>query len=436
MNNTLKYAALAVFVGATGVAQADPAETKGGIKVKTEDGRFEATIGGRIQFDAYAFDQDKDAGIGANQATKIGTGQAQGQNRGGTGFRRAYLTLTGKAYGWDYKFENDFTATTANGGAFREMWIGTKVGPGKLIIGQHKPFRGMEELTSSNEITLMERPVTSASGIYGGNRQFLTGLFYKGNSDTFGYGAHISSLSGGTGNFTEGNSYGARAYWFPMSGDGETIHAGLAYSTDREDVTNGTASSAAVSYSYAGRRGLSMGFGNAGSRLASGFGKQNTLHAELGASFGSFTAQAEYATAELENSFGASAATAMDSDVDAYYLQGSYFVTGEKKVYKKDRGAFGSPKPINDFGAVELVARYEVIENKDESGTNAICSLPGTTAANATFSKCELNQITLGANWYVNPNVRFMLNYYLAEADVGTGKDEPEALSLRAQFGF
>ena len=415
MSNTLKVAALAVLAVAASNVYADPVETKGGIKVKTEDGRFEANVNGRIQFDYYSFSEDTGAVFGSNALT----------NRGGAAFRRTYLTLAGKAYGWEYKFENDFTASNNTGGSFREMWIATKVGPGKLIIGQHKPFRGMEELASSNEITLIERPNTTATGIYAG-RQFLTGLFYKGNTDSFGYGINAATLQNGT-NSTEGHSFGARAYWFPLAEDGSTVHLGLAYSSDREDATlaaNGASLAAAPTFVYGGRRGASLGLGNAGSirnlpaGTQNGNGTQNTIHGEVAASFGSFTAQGEYAMATLEDALGSTAAP-RDLDVTAYYVQAGYFITGEKKVYKKDRGAFGSPKPINDFGAVEAVVRYEASEN--DAGTADV----------------KGSQITVGANWYVNPNVRFMLNYYLGEAENAAGaKDEPEAITLRAQMSF
>lgn len=444
MSNTLKVAALAVLALAASNVYADPAETKGGIKVKTEDGRFEATVGGRIQFDYYFFSEDEGARAATNAtgstSAPFGSGvAANGANKGGAAFRRTYLTLTGKAYGWDYKFENDFTASSNTGGSFREMWIGTKVGPGKLIIGQHKPFRGMEELTSSNEITFMERPNTTATGIYNG-RQFLTGLFYKGNTETYGYGIHATSLNNGT-NQTEGHSIGGRAYWFPLSEDGRTVHVGLAYNSDREDAGSAAASPVFI---YGGRGArIPLTLGNAGSSLASGIGTQSTIHGELAGSFGSFFAQAEYAVSTVENAYDiAGGAQDQDGEVTAYYVQAGYFITGEKKVYKKDRGAFGAPKPNNAYGAVEAVVRYESSEYDDTVAGQA----RGCAAANAPtpgyfFRQCEASQLTVGANWYVNPNVRFMLNYYLAEADIGSsgnvsGKDEPEAISLRAQFGF
>lgn len=447
MNNFLKFGALAVFVGAgMGVAQADTAETKGGIKIKTDDGRFEANINGRIHFDAYTFSEDEDAGFGSSALS----------NRGGTAFRREYLTLTGKLYGWKYKFEHDFSAeggsvacsaitvpegggtvtpscTVSNTGASgnREMWVSTTLGPGEITIGQFKPYRGMEELTSSNELTLAERPVTSASGIYNG-RQFLMGVGYKGIvADQLGYGVDVMQL-GAANTTSEGMSYGGRAYWFPMSADGRALHVALSYHVDSED--SGSAS-ASPGFTYGGRRGASLSFGNAGAGTGDGFAAQNTAAIELAGAFGPVTLQGEYAQATLEDI--TSGGTTEDSDVNAYYVQGSWFVTGEKKPYKKDRGAFGTPKPTGSYGAWELVVRYEFMENADESSTNSICSATGVSGA-AAASKCEVSQISGGVNWYVNPNVRFLLNYYAATADLGgtEGKDKPDAVTLRTQLSF
>ena len=48
MRNTItKGAVAAALIGLAQPALADSAETKGGIKIKTDDGRFEASIRGR-----------------------------------------------------------------------------------------------------------------------------------------------------------------------------------------------------------------------------------------------------------------------------------------------------------------------------------------------------------------------------------------------------
>jgi phosphate-selective porin OprO/OprP len=55
----------------------------------------------------------------------------------------------------------------------------------------------------------------------------------------------------------------------------------------------------------------------------------------------------------------------------------------------------------------------------------------------ATSDKCEGSAITAGLNWYANPNVRFMFNYVMGQADAGiAGKDKPNAYVLRTQISF
>ena len=468
MKNLFKKTSLALALAvAPALALADTAETKGGLKIKTDDGRFEMAIGGRIHYDGYVFEEDDGSAFGSTSLL----------SQGGFAFRRTYLTLTGKAYGWKYKFENDFAAMGGTAGAqtitctavdvdanndgvvdapaanignvattctaasssvsnvgssgFRELWVSTNLGPGEIILGQFKPFRGMEELTSSNEITMIERPWTSATGVYNG-RQFLMGAGYKGNlADSLLYSAHLMSL-GAANTTTEGYSYGSRLAFYPMSGDGSTVHLGLSYSKDKEQNQGGTSASISAAAPYAGRRGPSLSLGSVGNTTDAA---QTTMAAEAAVAFGPMTLQAEYAQSELENSIGT-----MESDVIAYYFQASFFLTGETTTYKKDRGAFGKPKPLGEYGAWELTARYDFAENKDESAANNVCSISGGTATgggNGGELKCEATTITAGINWYVNPNVRFMLNYYMGEADVGVGPaDKPKAATLRTQFSF
>jgi phosphate-selective porin OprO/OprP len=430
VRNTIARSILAAAtLGLALPALADQAETKGGITVKTDDGRFEAKVGGRIHFDTYLFSEDDSP---STPAFGSETGNSQ---RGGFAFRRTYLTLTGKLYGWKYKFENDFAAG-ASPGSYREMWVSTELGPTELMIGQFKPFRGMEELTSSNEITMIERPWTSATGIYAG-RQFLMGLGYKGVlADMMGFGVHAMGL-GAANTTTEGTSLGARLYFFPLADAGSVLHFGLSASQDNADAGSATPTASAP---YVGRRGPTQTFGTAGLRdLQAGSTDvaetQQTIAGEIGAGFGPAAIQFEYAQAALDatHDAGGVAGQAADSDVTAAYLQVGVFVTGEQVVYDKARGAF--KKPNGAAGAWEITARYDMAENGDQDALNDPCG--DGTGLGGAFDACEATTITVGTNWYVNPNVRFMLNYYMGEADHGTaGTDEAEALTIRTQLSF
>ncbi len=391
MHNLFKYAALAVFAGASAVAHADTAESRGGITVKSDDGRFEAKIGGRIHFDTYIPVDDDDVGDLTGQ----------------TNFRRTRLILDGKAYGWAYKFECDFTGTGT--GCFREMWLGSTLGPVNFRIGQAKPYRGMEELTSSNEILFMERPFATASGIYSGN-QYAQGVFLDSHGANWTWAVSGYSLRNEEAPPTEGVGAAARVTFAPVLNDETVLHLGLSASTDRPQGEQRDGSGNPTGISVRDASGRAFGRISGGTRIARTSDERTGLGGELAFRTGPFYAQGEYAKVDYKSD------TAGDESVDAYYLQASWLLTGETKPYDVKKGVFKSPKPKAASGAWELKARYDVME--------------GETAPNDKIS----NWI-VGMNWFVNPNVRFMLEYLSGKIEQ-TKDTETQILQLRSQFNF
>ena len=361
-------------------------ETKGGIKITSADKNFEASLGGRIHFDAYGFDRD----VAATTDT--------------TEFRRARLTLSGKAYGWEYKVENDFAAGS-NLDGIRDLYIARNMLGGKVTIGHFKPYRSMEELTSSNEILLMERPSTSATGIYSG-RQFQQGVGYLRAGGNYTFGVSAFNMRSAPTARTEGVGISGRATWAPIDTGTTTFHLGGSYS--HENLNKGTPNVSAVS-NYAGRRGPSQTMATTTAAVGANDSQVDTFGLEAAFRNGPFFVQSEYARASFGQANGSS------QDVDAFYVQGSFMLNGGVKAYKGATGVFGSPVVPADKGLWELVARYDVMENKDLLDTKTTSAL-------------------LGVNYYVNPNLRFMLNWTQGKNDK-TG-DEPSQIALRTQFAF
>lgn len=357
-------------------------ETKGGIKVTSADGKFEAQLGGRIHFDAYAFDRD----IAATTGT--------------TEFRRARLTLKGKALGWDYVMEQDFAAGS-NLDGLRDLYIARNALGGKFTIGHFKPYRSMEELTSSNELLMMERPFASATGLFNG-RQFQQGVGYQRSTDNYTAGISVFNLRSAAGVRNEGMGVAGRFTWAPINRDNATLHLGAWFSN--ENLNNGSAATTAVA-NYAGRRGPSLTIAS----LAPTRGKSISAYAvEAAGSFGPAFFQSEYVQSTFEQP------TTADQDVTTWYVQGSWILNGGHKPYKPATGFFGSPK-VGENGLWELTARYDTIENEDIRNRQA-------------------NSWLFGVNYYVNPNLRFMLNYTKGENEVNG--DETGQYALRTQFSF
>ena len=92
---------------------------------------------------------------------------------------------------------------------------------------------------------------------------------------------------------------------------------------------------------------------------------------------------------------------------DAYYIEGSYFLIGKGKKYKFKESILGKIKPNID-GAVELALRHSYINLTDTS--NDKDEVGGTQS-----------DYTMGVNWYVSKELKFMLNYIISEP-TGTEK--------------
>lgn len=97
-------------------------------------------------------------------------------------------------------------------------------------------------------------------------------------------------------------------------------------------------------------------------------------------------------------------------EMDGFYVQAAYTLTGEARGYKAGSGAFAAIKPKNEGGAWEVVARYE----------DAEVEIPGRRLS------ADLERMVLGVNWYVNKNVKFMLNYVDSEVD---GCSDPQTFT-------
>lgn len=430
MNKLLQYGAAALFLGASAanVAHADAATTSGGLKIKTDDGKFEFGIGGRIQLDAVIFDEGKIEELPAG---------TKNETTSGVYVRRSYLTLTGKLYDWKFKFENDFTAGQSPN-SIREMWVSHQVFGGDLIIGQHKPFRSIEELISSNEILLMERPFLTNSLLAGGNRQFQPGIFYK-YPITTDFGYFLAQASAYDAQHPLGNAAGQgfgtseRLTWLAYDANDIKLHLGAWGGVD-DFGKGGNETAKANDVAYAGRDSSTQVVGPS-QQIGGLSGSAETFWGvELAGTVGPVFLQSEYGQTRWEDTPVQADGRTIDR-INSFNVQGSVFLTGEKKIYRKDRGTFGNPKVNSPLGAVELVARYDKVVNEDRSAGDGVCNSKYPVAApSRTGEGCYVQQYTVGANYYVNPAVRIMFNYIRGDNNV-TG-DNTSSYNARVQLAF
>lgn len=130
--------------------------------------------------------------------------------------------------------------------------------------------------------------------------------------------------------------------------------------------------------------------------------------------FGRFSVLGEYVHWNRALTNGA---TNITEQIDAYYVNTSYFLTGER--YTGD-GLLGytTIEPLHSYGAWELVAQFAQLELGNDSLTPGFAE-PGQDAT-------RLQQLMAGVNWWPNRYVRISFDYVNAwtnrAVDVGGGQ--------------
>lgn len=340
------------------------------------------SLGGRMHFDAYAFDQDQVAVTG------------------GAELRRMRFQIDAEFGDWAFEFQHDL----APGGSLeglRDLHLTRKFGDWSLRFGHLKPARVMDELTSSNNLMLMERTPVSATGLFSG-RQFQQGLHLAHGGASHSLAATIFNTRSAGGPRNEGLGLALRGTVVPWQNDAGVLHLGGWYS--REDSAEGTPLFSAVS-NYGGRRGPQRILA---STVAGPLGGVDAAGVELAGHQGRWRFQGEWAYADYLTAVG------VDQRVQAGYLQAGVLLGDGVHRYKAAEGIYAGPKPGGDpLGLWELSARVDRIYR--ENGP-------------------DYRSQILGVTWYAMPGLRFMLNYTRGE-DVLTG-DRPKQLALRAQYAF
>lgn len=358
-----------------------------GLRLDSLNEDIRIKIGGRLQADAgniWANDNLLDAFTG------IAGGEAQ--------LRRLRVSLLADFYERvEVKLEVDFSDRPI----LTDGYIELKKIPyvGHFRVGHSKEPFSLEELTSSNNITFMERSLP-------------TDVFSPGRN--IGFELHNTELHeritwalGGfwdTGAIDDSNSFkdaiaNASGYnvtaratglpWFEDNGQ-KLLHLGLGYSHKSRTTDNFGLATGPESNLIEDRLVDTGKFPADDADL---------IDSELAFVQGPFSLQGEI--------FQAFTAGAEDHLFWGYYVYLSYFLTGECRPYDKSQGIFSTLKPRSDFkfsngqwGAWELALRHSYVDLNDGD-------VEGGKESN----------FTAGLNWYLNPNVRLMLNYIHARID-------------------
>lgn len=379
-----------------------------GLGFASEDGRFEIEFGGRIMLDwaTISADDEFEEDIQAAEEDPL-----EGD---GFEFRRARLFVEGTIYDTIiFKAQYDFAGGDPE---FKDVYMGLTGVPavGTVVVGHFKEPYSLEEQTSSKYITFMQRSLPVNAFSPGRN----TGLMMTGSAledrMTWAVGAFYDTDDFGNSfnDYTDINVSG-RVTGTPLYADEgrQAIHLGLSYSHQFRDEEEST-----VRYRVRPSAHITDArLANTGSMSAEDV---DIVNAEAAAVFGPFSVQSEYIQAFV------SSEEANDPSFSGYYVYGSFFLTGESRVYKPGSGSFSRVTPNSYFhpteggtGAWELALRYASLDLNDEA-----------------IEGGELSDITFGVNWYLNPNMRVMFNYVYADLEDRADVTDDSANVFQARF--
>jgi phosphate-selective porin OprO/OprP len=411
------------------------------LSLESADGQYSTALTGRVHFDSgsYSFKPD---------STVVGTQHlASGVNA-----RRARIGVSGKtAGGWTYQFVydagNSQDATAAGIQVAQISYAGFK---GVLIDlpGYSEPPYPLDTAVSSNDIMFLERaaPVNIATSLGAGDFRANTGVRLFG--DRYWVGAYLTGPAYGDSHTNVQERFGAfqRASAQVLTGSNYSLHLGASVFELLKAPNTGPGTASTVTLSDRPELRIDptalLSTGSLGN-VAHPISSAKVYGAELAGGWNSWYVQSEYFHYNIDRSgLGSNA-------FDGAYGQVSWTLTGEHRKYTPTTGSYSAITPAHPFsanggmGAWELAARYSYTNLTDGFvAGQALASQP--LAVNGG----KLTNVTLGVNWYVNTNLRFMLNYVHSELDkanstavTGAALGVPvgyklDGIALRSQFAW
>jgi phosphate-selective porin OprO/OprP len=372
-------------------------------------------------------------------------------------FRRARFGVEGAiARDFNYRLLIELGGSATESTKINDAWIAyTGFAPFTLQLGAFAPPANMDDSTSAEDLAFLERAASAemARSLAGADGRI--GLGVKASGERY-----MSALTFTTRTANDAEVFDTqlaavgRAGFLVATSDDYNVHLGANGTYVFQFADQGPGTSPRYPVRLRERPEMRVD----GTRLID-IGSIDADHAsiygvEFGGNWKNFYAQGEHFWYDIARR----GSTLDDPDFAGYYLQGSWIFTGERRRYNPATGTFQNPRPAHPFsgdgglGAFELAARYSRLNLNFEEG------IEGTAAAAGSIRGGDQSVVTLGINWYPNPNVKVMLDYLLIDVDRlnPAGVDNPlpfgpapntppigvqigqdlDVIALRSQFSF
>ena len=402
-----------------------------GFALKSTDGAFQLKLRGLLHADGRYFLEDED---NTNGDTYL--------------LRRARPILEGTVFKiFDFRFMPDF----GNGRTvIQDAYADARLLPWfQLKGGKFKTPFGIERLQSASAIRFVERALPNNLVP---NRDIGVELHGELGQGLFGYSlAWLNGVSDGRSSEDFGDvdnnidkDLAARIFVHPfqqsdfVSLQGLGLGVGLSY----VDARGSTSSTNLPSYRTSGQQTFfsyrTSTDNPAGNTFADG--ERLRLSPQGYYYYGPWGLLAEYVSVsqDVDRAVGA---TIREGDLhhDAWQFAGSYVLTGEESTYKDVKPARPFSIENGQWGAFEIKARYSELDLDEDSFAGGADSF-----ADPTRAAKQAAAWAVGFNWYLNQNVKFVVDYEHTVFDGGGGgtansprdREDENVILSRVQLAF
>jgi phosphate-selective porin OprO/OprP len=423
---------------------------KGAPELSSADGKFKFKVRGRVMVDYNGIDQDE-------RITREGDISA-------VELRRARLGVEGVVYyDWKYKFEIEFAGDEVEIKdaylAYANWW--DAIDTSEIRIGNQYVYTSLEQITSSRFITFLERAAFTDPGFLPSveaDRQIGAAIVVGDEHwslQTGAYGASVGPANDvpGQEDFdTDKLALSVRGTVAPINrevnGVHQVLHLGASFrhreagelrdcsppgdfDENGDDDGSGSfcANSDPVSALFQYRaRGADLHLADRFIDTPQFSDEDNMWHLEAAFVWGPFSMQGEYAELEADGAriFDDASAivpvTPVNPTYTGWYVDVSWYLTGETRNYEASEGIFGRTKVKNPvwggsggWGAWQIAGRYDVLDLSDEAA-----------AMNAVYNctECGEQQTWLfGLNWLLTDYTALKLQ--VSQSKITGGNNAP-----------
>jgi len=379
------------------VVALNPESRDGILMFSSTDKRFKYWFDNRVYFDGAAYFGDNTyQGV----SHKIGNG---------VNIRRMRFAMKAIIYGnWGGEIDFDFANNAVDIKDAYLRYIGKNW---QLRAGQFREPMSLETLTTSRYITFMERPyaVEQAPSRHLGvaYKVFVNHLFFEGglfSSVLVNDLMRDQNKSKGT---NAGWSVTGRLAWAPVKKDKEVLHLAAAgsYRTPKLQEIGDPENS----FRYAENAETEI---NRKKYIDTDWvtycDSKTILGLEAAYAYKNYRVQGEYLRTDINRDTEKVPAGENKYNIEGFYVQGSWLINNADYYYNMSDAEF-SQIDFRDVtkGAFEIALRYAYIDANTFKDGDDIPFIPG--GSGETY--------TLGLNYHVNYNIKFMLNYAYVNHD-------------------